>query len=67
MSLDTNKEHYGGLHIRGRDGGQPGWGQSQRPDQAFYGVGEQVTLSATAGRWHVFSRWTDEIPTTRAW
>ena len=29
------------------------------PDQPFYAVGEQVTLTATPARWHVFSGWTD--------
>ncbi|MCX6926306.1 MAG: chitobiase/beta-hexosaminidase C-terminal domain-containing protein, partial [Verrucomicrobia bacterium] len=29
------------------------------PDQPFYPVAQQVTLSATAGRWHEFSGWTD--------
>ena len=29
------------------------------PDQPFYAVGDQVTLAATAGRWHLFSAWTD--------
>jgi hypothetical protein len=32
---------------------------AKAPDKAFYDVGEAVTLSATAGRWHVFTRWTD--------
>ena len=31
------------------------------PDQPFYAVGQQVTVTATAGRWHVFSAWTDGI------
>lgn len=29
------------------------------PDEPFYAVGEQVALSATAGRWHVFAGYTD--------
>ena len=29
------------------------------PDQPFYTVAQQVTLSATAGRWHIFSGWAD--------
>jgi uncharacterized repeat protein (TIGR02543 family) len=32
---------------------------SNVPDEAFYAVGDQVTLTATAGRWYVFSEWTD--------
>jgi hypothetical protein len=32
---------------------------SNVPDEAFYAVGDQVTLTATAGRWFVFSDWTD--------
>jgi hypothetical protein len=34
---------------------------SKVPDQPFYAVGDQVTLTATAGRWHVFSRWLDGV------
>ena len=30
-------------------------------DKPFYDVGEQVALTATAGRWHVFTNWTDGI------
>ena len=32
---------------------------SNVPEQPFYAVGDEVTLTATAGRWHVFSGWTD--------
>jgi hypothetical protein len=32
---------------------------SKVPDKPYYAVGEPVTLSATAGRWHAFSGWTD--------
>ena len=32
---------------------------SNVPDKAFYAVGDRVTLTATAGRWFVFSDWTD--------
>ena len=32
---------------------------SNVPDEAFYAVGDQVTLTASAGRWFVFSAWTD--------
>jgi hypothetical protein len=32
---------------------------AKAPDQPYYSVGEPVTLSATAGRWHVFSAWLD--------
>jgi hypothetical protein len=31
------------------------------PDQAFYSVGDQVTLTAMPARWHVFSGWTDGV------
>ncbi len=36
---------------------------ARTPDKAFYGLGEQVTLTANAGRWHTFDRWADG-PTT---
>ena len=29
------------------------------PDQPFYQLGEDVECSATPGRWHIFSGWTD--------
>jgi hypothetical protein len=29
------------------------------PDHPFYAVGQQVTLTSTAGRWFVFADWTD--------
>lgn len=29
------------------------------PDKSYYSVGEAVALSASAGRWHDFSRWSD--------
>jgi hypothetical protein len=32
---------------------------SNVPDEAFYALSDQVTLTATAGRWFVFSDWTD--------
>lgn len=32
---------------------------TKAPDQPFYEVGEQVVLNATAGRWHLFTGWTD--------
>ena len=32
---------------------------SKSPDRSFYNVGEQVTLTATPGRWHGFTRWGD--------
>lgn len=29
------------------------------PDQQFYNIGEQVTLTGVPGRWHAFTRWSD--------
>jgi len=34
---------------------------TKAPDQPFYAVGQQVTVTAMAGRWHEFSAWTDGI------
>ena len=60
MSLDTNKNITAVFASVVVKVASQGVGTVTKvPDQAFYGVGEQVTLTATAGRWHVFSRWTD--------
>lgn len=32
---------------------------NQSPDRLFYNIGEQVTLTAHAGLWHIFSQWVD--------
>ena len=32
---------------------------SKVPDQPYYAVGDPVELTATAGRWHAFTGWTD--------
>lgn len=32
---------------------------SKMPSKPFYNLEEQVTLTATPGRWHAFSRWAD--------
>jgi hypothetical protein len=32
---------------------------SRAPDQAYYAVGDEVLLTATADRWHVFAGWSD--------
>ena len=31
------------------------------PDRPYYDLGEQVTLTASPGRWHVFSQWADGV------
>jgi hypothetical protein len=32
---------------------------SRNPEKPYYNVGEQVTLTASPGRWHLFTRWLD--------
>ena len=32
---------------------------AKSPDRAYYSLGEQVTLNALPGRWHVFGSWSD--------
>ncbi len=34
---------------------------SSEPSKPFYEMAENVALTATAGRWHQFARWTDSI------
>ncbi len=34
---------------------------TKSPDQPFYNAGDSVTLSATPGRWHAFTRWGDGL------
>ncbi len=36
---------------------------SRTPNQAAYGIGETVTLTATLGRWHFFDHWGDNVTT----
>jgi probable HAF family extracellular repeat protein len=34
---------------------------SRSPERGYYDLGEEVTLTAVPGRWHVFARWTDGV------
>lgn len=60
VTLDTNKNITAVFTATTLTLSSQGVGTiTKAPDQPFYAMGEQVTLNATAGRWHVFTGWAD--------
>jgi alpha-tubulin suppressor-like RCC1 family protein len=62
VNLDTNKNVTAVFASTALTLASQGVGTIIRvPDKVFYMVDDRVTLTATAGRWHVFSGWTDGV------